>query len=257
MYTQTIFIFWLLFGLATTCTPETQSVIDDHDDDDNGTEIINPALVDTLVIMPLGDSLTNDSRPRVTLWNLLTDDDHDVNYVGDQYQASSIPEPYHEGVGGIKIQGIIEKTELLMQTHEPTYVTLMVGTNDIAWYFDETAAEIAARWNELIQLIFDSSEPGTYIIASTIPPVTSKMVGKEDLEERDRSVIVQQYNSALRNHISNRRDNGQNIILADVEEELDMALHLSNDGVHLNGDGYTVMGTVYYEAIFEALLEQQ
>jgi hypothetical protein len=73
----------------------------------------------TLVIMPLGDSLTNDSRPRVKLWNLLTKDGYKPVYVGDQRQTSSIPDPDHEGVGGITINGIMEKTAHLMETHRP------------------------------------------------------------------------------------------------------------------------------------------
>lgn len=215
-----------------------------------------PDASDTLVIMPLGDSLTNDSRPRVTLWNLLTEDGYEINFVGDQKQESSIPDPYHEGVGGITIQGIIDKTEQLIETHKPRYVLLMVGTNDIAWYFDETAQQIGNRWNNLIQLIFDSSEPGTFIIASTIPPVTSQRVGKENLPVRDRAVLVQHFNSELRNFISKRRENGDQIILADVEAEINPREHLADDGVHLNEEGYKIMGTVYYEGIIAALSEE-
>lgn len=215
-----------------------------------------PSSDGVMVIMPLGDSMTNDSRPRVTLWNLLTDDGHELDYVGDQYQNSSIPDPNHEGVGGIKIQGIIDKAEDLMERHQPKYVLLMVGTNDIAWYFDETGREIANRWNELIQLIFDSSDSDTYIIAATIPPVSPKDVGKSNLEERDRAVLVRQYNEAVRAHTDARVERGDNIELADMEEALDPNKHLANDGVHLNEEGYRVMGTVYYNAVNRVLSRQ-
>ncbi len=215
-----------------------------------------PPSEGVLVIMPLGDSLTNDSRPRVTLWNLLSDDGHELNYVGDQRQSSSIPDDQHEGVGGIKIQGIAEKTERLMNTHQPEYIFLMVGTNDIVWYFDETPEEIAGRWNNLLQIIYDSSAPGTYIIAATIPPVTSGIVGNSNMEERDRATVVKQFNSELRKIISNRKQNGDNIILADVEDALDLSQHFANDGVHLNEEGYIRMGTVYYESMNSALWEQ-
>lgn len=212
---------------------------------------------DVLIIMPLGDSLTNDSRPRVKLWNLLSDYGYTLDYVGNQYQESSIPDPDHEGVGGIKIEGIIIKAESLMQTHKPGYVALMVGTNDMAWYFDETAADIAGRWNDLIDLLFGSSEPGTYILAATIPPVSSKNVGKEGMAILDRAVMVQQFNAELRFYINARKENGEHIILADVEAALNPDYHLSDDGVHLNDAGYDVMGTVYYDAMIAALTEQQ
>ncbi|WP_020402299.1 GDSL-type esterase/lipase family protein [Gracilimonas tropica] len=211
---------------------------------------------ETLVIMPLGDSMTNDSRPRVKLWNLLEADGHDLDYVGNQRQNSSIPDPDHEGVGGIKIQGIMDKAESLMKTHRPKYVALMVGTNDIAWYFDETGQEIADRWNKLIDLIYESSDPGTYILAATIPPVSSDNVGKSGMETQDRAVLVKQYNAALREHIKDRRANGDRIILADMEAALNPSQHLSGDGVHLNAEGYAIMGTVYYQAMNKALNEE-
>ncbi|MCC5906322.1 MAG: hypothetical protein JJU13_08955 [Balneolaceae bacterium] len=209
-----------------------------------------------LIIMPLGDSMTNDSRPRVKLWNLLTDDGHIINYVGSQYQVSSISSPYHEGVGGIKIQGIMDKAEALMQVYSPGYVALMVGTNDIAWYFDETALEIANRWKDLIDFIFASSDPGTYILAATIPPVSSKNVGNTRMAIQDRAIMVQQYNAELRSYINDRKADGDHIILADMEAALDPDDHLSADGVHLNKAGYIIMGTVYYDAMNKAMEEQ-
>ncbi|MEX1011484.1 MAG: GDSL-type esterase/lipase family protein [Balneolaceae bacterium] len=212
---------------------------------------------EVLVIMPLGDSMTNDSRSRVKLWNLLNDGGYKLDYVGNQYQESSIPDADHEGVGGIKIGGIMDKAVSLMQSHSPGYVALMVGTNDIAWYFDETATEIADRWKDLIERIFDSSEPGTYVLAATIPPVSPRNVGQPDMAIQDRAIMVQHYNAELRSYIKDRNANGDHIILADMEAVLDPDKHLSSDGVHLNEAGYAIMGTVYYDALIEALKEQE
>ena len=252
MFSKSVFSLWFFFILIPGCHASTEV---DPPETETEHESEPPVTDEKLIMMPLGDSLTNDSRPRVTLWNLLTDDGYKIHFAGDQKQESSIPDPYHEGVGGIKIQGIIDKTVHLMETHQPQFVLLMVGTNDIAWYFDETAQQIGNRWNELIQLIFDSSEPGTVIIAATIPPVTPKLVGKYDLPMRDRAVLVQHYNSELRYHISNRQERGERIFLADVEAEINPGKHLSNDGVHLNEEGYKIMGTVYYEGVITALSE--
>ena len=210
-----------------------------------------------LIIMPLGDSMTNDSRPRVKLWNLLSEDGHLIDFVGNQYQKSSIPDPDHEGVGGIKIAGIMEKAESLMQTYRPGYIALMVGTNDIAWYFDDTAPEIADRWEDLIEHIFESSEPGTVILAATIPPASSRNVGKSGLSVVDRAIMVQHFNAELRFIIKERKANGDQIILADMEAALHPDIHLSDDGVHLNEAGYAIMGTVYYDAMIKALKEQE
>lgn len=243
MYSQ-IIPFLILFILTGGCADENIPKSESPDSDE------------TMIIMPLGDSMTNDSRPRERLWNLLKEDGHEIDYVGDQSQSSSIPDPDHEGVGGIKIQGIMDKAERLMKTYQPEYVLLMVGTNDIAWYFDESGEEIADRWNKLVQIIMDSSPQETWIIAATIPPVSSKKVGKATMENQNRADLVRQYNSALREHISNRKSNGDRVILADMEAALNSSEHLAGDGVHLNNSGYKIMGTVYYEALNEIIEEQ-
>ncbi|MEX0721808.1 MAG: GDSL-type esterase/lipase family protein [Balneolaceae bacterium] len=226
---------------------------DDSENDNEDDESDSPATESELIIMPLGDSITNDGRSRIKLWHLLVDDGYSINYVGDQVQRNSLPDHDHEGVGGITIQEVADKTESLMRRHKPQYVFLMIGTNDMAWYFDETGEEIAERWDDLVQLIFDSSDPDMYIIAATIPPVTSKENGKETMPDRDRAVIVKDYNTAMRVHIENRIAAGDNIVLADVEDALNLNEHVASDGVHLNEAGYHVMGAIYYEAIISIL----
>lgn len=215
-----------------------------------------PPSEGVLVIMPLGDSLTNDGRSRARLWHLLRDDGHELDYVGDQHQQGLIPDPDHEGVGGITIQEVADKAEHLMNTHKPDYILLMIGTNNIAWYLNETPEEIAERWDNLVQLIFDSSEPGTYIVAATIPPVTPRESGRDDLENIERAEVTKMFNSELRSYISDREDNGENIILADIEKELNLEDHVASDGVHLNESGYEVMGIMYYEAMNTILWKQ-
>ena len=233
---------------------------DDSGDDGSGNDEDNSNNDDTeqpepadLVIMPLGDSMTNDSRSRVTLWNLLVADTHTVDYVGNQYQQSSIPDADHEGVGGIKIDEVAAKVSSLMNTHKPEYINLMIGTNDIAWYFDETATEIATRWNSLVQKIYDNSAEGTYVVAATIPPVTPKNVGKSGMEIQDRAEMVKAYNKEIRQIVAERKAAGDNIVLADMEAALNLSSHVSGDGVHLNDSGYATMGTVYYKAITSVL----
>ncbi|MEX2573938.1 MAG: GDSL-type esterase/lipase family protein [Balneolaceae bacterium] len=223
---------------------------DDGEQDPGGGDPDTSASGGHLVVMPLGDSITNDGRSRIRLWNLLTDDGYTLDYVGDQQQNNGvIPDPDHEGVGGITIQGIHEKAESLMIRHDPEYIFLMVGTNNIAWYINEPAEAIAERWNELVQDLLDHSGPEAWLIAATIPPVTSKEAGHESLEETDRAVVTAQYNEILRDYISQRQSAGDRIILADTEAVMTVEEHLYEDGVHLNAEGYELMGTVYYEAI--------
>lgn len=211
-------------------------------------------FVRNFVIMPLGNSLTNDPGSREQLWSLLTGDGYRVNFVGNQESSSiSIPDPDHEGVPGITIQGISDKIESVLSDHSPRYVNLMVGTNDIVWGYDETAQQIADRWNNLVQQILDHTPSGSYVVAATIPPATSKTVGDASLEVRDRAEQIKRYNEALRSHVQARKNNGDNVILADAYAEMNLEDHVSGDGVHLTEEGYALMGTVYYEALINLL----
>lgn len=228
----------------------------DPDDPGGPGNPVDPDKETHLVIMPLGDSLTNDPRSRVTLWNLLVEEGFTVDYVGDQRQTSGIPDPDHEGVGGITIEGVRQKAGQLMTRHKPRIINLLIGTNDIAWYFAETPDETADRWDQLVESLFQHSEPETWIIAATLPPMSSSLVGKEGVPNRDRAVQTERFNEAVRKRVESRRESGERIILADMEAAMDPAEHLSGDGVHLNEAGYRVMGTVYYEAILKIKVPQ-
>ncbi|MEX2363265.1 MAG: hypothetical protein WD597_06555, partial [Balneolaceae bacterium] len=92
------------------------------DEDDSGDPSDSTANRSELVIMPLGDSITNDGRSRIKLWHLLVDDGYSLDYVGDQVQRNSLPDHDHEGVGGITIQGVTDKAASLMQRHKPEFV---------------------------------------------------------------------------------------------------------------------------------------
>ncbi|MDZ7771578.1 MAG: GDSL-type esterase/lipase family protein [Balneolaceae bacterium] len=218
----------------------------------DGQKTVHATFQRLFVIMPLGNSLTHDPGSRERLWNLLTGDGYRVDFVGDQDRPKkniSIPDTDHEGVPGITIKGISDKIVGVLGRHNPRYVNLMVGTNDIVWGYNETAQSMADRWNELVQKILDNTPSHTYVVAATIPPATSKIVGDPSMDERDRAEHIADYNEALRSHVNQRQQDGDNIILADVYAELNVDDHLSGDGVHLNEEGFQVMGTVYYKAL--------
>jgi lysophospholipase L1-like esterase len=200
-------------------------------------------------IMMFGDSLTNDSRGRVQLWNQLVGDGHTIDYVGSLSQTSSIPDPDHEGLGGRTIQEGADVMTARMTTYDPEYVTLLLGTNDFAWYFDETAAQIATRHQALVNQIIDNSPSGTTVVVCTLPPVSSATVGQAGLPERDRQILAQNLNNEIRSYVATMKGNGDPVQLADLEAVIDFNTDMSGDGVHLAETGYTKYGNVLYNAM--------
>lgn len=212
--------------------------------------------VDTLVVMPLGDSIMNDGRSRGNLWIKLNDDGYIVDYVGSQYQQGIIPDPHHEGVGGATIQDVADKINGLLETYNPEYIVLMIGTNDIAWYFDETGEEIAERHNALIQQIFDNAPHDSLaMMVSNIPPVTPRELQNGPYAGENRADFVEDFNVALQENMEARIEAGENLVFADVFIPMmeDTARYLAADGVHPSEEGYEVIAQVWYEAFLELL----
>ena len=218
-------------------------------------EAQNETEVDTIIIMPLGDSMMNDGRSRGGLWNKLTEDGYLLDYVGSQTQNGIIPDPHHEGVGGATIQDVAAKINGLLEEFQPEYIVLMIGTNNVAGYYEVPGEESAAIHNDLVQQIFDNSPvEGIALLVSNIPPVTSDTLQNGPLAGEDRVDHVKAFNEVLKANMEARIEAGENLVFADVYTPMkdDTAKYLY-DGVHPNSEGYEVIAQVWYEAFIELL----
>ena len=129
-----------------------------------------PAAV--LKVMPLGDSNTEGIDEahvgyRADLWQLLTNDGTQVDFVGTlSHGSANLGDKDHEGHGGWTIPGLFDNVVPWLQTYQPDVVTLQIGTNDMNTAGGATAApgNLSALLDRITQTV-----PQARVFVTSIP----------------------------------------------------------------------------------------
>lgn len=141
-------------------------------------------------------------------------------------QWTRVADKDHEGHSGFTIGGIARDVNPWLTSTQPNIILLMAGTNDIAWWTAENANQIGARHNALIDQL-RVARPTAWIFVASIPPQSSALVKPNNI---DRSLLVQQFNTVIRQNVDARVALGQNVRFVDVNSVLTTAdLY---DGIH-------------------------
>jgi lysophospholipase L1-like esterase len=195
-----------------------------------------------LDIMPLGDSITagDDGGYRNELYRALTADGFRVHFVGTLTDpATLVPEKAHEGHIGFTVAQIDEDVRDWLTSTDPDVVLLMAGTNDVAWTFAETPAEVGARLSSLVDDILAFRANLTLLVA-TIPPLSPAQVPPKDLERAD---LANQYNAQIRTRLAGR----DRVRIAEINGVV--TLDELTDGVHPDQKGEDAIGRRWYETL--------
>ena len=200
----------------------------------------------TLVIMPLGDSITLgvNGGYRNRLWDLLTGQGRIVDYVGSQYdQYAKAPDKDHEGHPGWTIGDIAGAIDAWLATYAPGYVLLMIGTNDVAWWCAKTAAEVADDHAALVDKILGDL-PEVWLVVASIPPESSSIIDPNGV---DRAQLAADLNVEIRARVETRVGAGARVRFADVAAVLTVGdLY---DGIHPTEDAHANIGQVWFDAL--------
>ncbi len=244
------------------------------------TMLVLPGLAggDLLRIMPLGDSNTgidkslfpsppydysqpafqNLNKYRQALFNLLTADGYQADFVGTQHTGQSgladwdneahagwRTDEVLRGPGGDGVGGLGDWLGQLAAAGElPDIVLVMLGTNDVlegAVYRRNAADNLRA----ILSLLADRL-PSAAIFLATIPPITFS-----DPKWNGYAVAL---NAKMPNIVAEQVAFGHNVILADVNSALGPA-DVSEDHIHLNATGLDKVGQVWRDAIVVAMPE--
>ncbi len=201
-------------------------------------------------IMPLGDSITLgvNGGYRNNLYSGLQQNNCGVSYVGtlsDQY--THVADKDHEGHSGFTIGNIASSINAWTASTQPDIVLLMIGTNDTAWWTAESADQIGARHNTLIEQI-RTARPSAWIFVASIPPQTSAIIKPNNI---DRAVLTQQFNAVVRKNVDARAAAGQRVRFVDVNSVLTTAdLY---DGIHPTEAAHAKVAQKFLDGIRAAL----
>ena len=201
-------------------------------------------------IMPLGDSITEGFRVidpdgtsggyRSSLYNDLQFNFHLVGSLSSG--PAGLTEPAHEGHAGDRIDEIQAGIDGWIAANPPDAVLLHIGTNDIMQDLDDGMED---RLYDLIQTIFNDAPGVTVFVAKIIP-----MSYDQALNPR-----VDAYNANLEQVVANFQDDGQNIILVDMNTGFDRSQtsrDLSHDLCHPSLIGYQKLGVRWANALNRA-----
>jgi lysophospholipase L1-like esterase len=191
-----------------------------------------------LRVMPLGDSNTEglEGGYRPPLYGLLSPAPDFVGPKQDGY--AYLPDRDHAGYGGYTIGGLLAEAPAWVAAHDPDVILLLIGTNDLAWWYVEGIPTTIARYGQLLDALH-SAAPDARIVVGTLPPMTGA-----NQQGTSREALGQQFNAELPALVAAR----PYARLADHHAALDAALHL-RDAVHLNTPGYGVMAGVWERVV--------
>lgn len=196
-------------------------------------------------IMPLGNSITegtgssNNAGFRYFLFNLLSNAGTSFDFVGSLQDGSGFPDTEHEGHSGFRAEQL-DVTTYLTQ-HNPDYVLLEVGTNDISQ--NDTPAQVRDDIAAILDAIH-AYNPAIRTYLSTVVP-------RKDNAAKE--TATQNLNALLPALVSAKVAAGHNLVLVDNHGRLtsdpNWQTTLMADNLHPNDGGYELMATEFFNAI--------
>lgn len=228
-------------------------------------------------ILPLGDSITKDSfrafpRPdsiktgyRQALWLTLDSLGYSVNFVGSDssgYGAEPDFDPDNGGFGGIDVNQMLQLLKTgydevhdiqvtpgpYLDTYPANVILLHIGTNDIAQGADVDTS--IASLEDILNYIDDYEDSTNSVIWVLLARI---------INEIPYSLETTVYNNKLETLTQQRIENGDRLMLVDMENgaglnyNIDVTPPYTNgdmyDELHPNPTGYTKMAGLFYDSL--------
>lgn len=189
----------------------------------------------SIKVMPLGDSITDGYNIPGGYRIDLEDKGIPINFVGSLSNGpSSLSDKNHEGHSGWRIDEIQGSVVNWLNTYQPQYVLLLIGTNDVLQNYNLSQAP-----NRLATLIdtITNTLPNANVFVGTLPPLSNS----------GHNANVVTFNNAIPGIINQRRSQGKLVHQVNLYNALstsDLA-----DGVHPNASGYSKIATQWYNAL--------
>lgn len=172
-------------------------------------------------------TLPIDSDDIVILGNSLTDN-------GRWEEMFNNPNIKNRGIIGDNVQGVSDRVDFVTKGH-PRKIFLLIGVNDVSHHL--TPDSIATAVEKLIVKIKNAS-PETELYLQSWLPINNdfkrykNMIGKEE--------IILQGNVFLEQVARRQGVKWINLFPLFADRECKLPRHLTNDGLHLNEEGYKI-----------------
>lgn len=178
---------------------------------------------------------------RASLFDVLGVDSTTVVFLGNSlthgcewHELLKMPNVVNRGINGDIVEGISERVGSVVKGH-PAKIFLMTGANDVS--HDLTADSIVTAVGDLLDYI-QAETPQTRIYLQSMLPINNsfgrykKMAGKEQ--------VIRDINAGLEPLARSKGITFINLYPAFCDEEGNLKLEFTNDGLHLLGPAYLV-----------------
>jgi len=198
---------------------------------------------ETVRIMPLGDSITegymetldnsNFYGYRGPLWYLLQDAGYEADFTGSQIAGEAVKPAFdadHEGHFGWTSYALDDLAYASLVQYGAEIVLLHIGTNDIG---DSTAG---------VSQILDQIDRYEKESGHTVKVFVAMIIEQADYD-------VRRFNENLAATIGARIRSGDNLTLVNMYTGAGLTIDDYSDRIHPNGNGYSKMAAVWFNAI--------
>ncbi|MBR6762047.1 MAG: hypothetical protein IKM30_08465 [Oscillospiraceae bacterium] len=220
----------------------------------------------SISLMCLGDSITDGfwmtGGYRNTLCNLIAENGQQalVDMVGPNWGGSGY-DPQHAGYSGYSVDNIAQEDSIsggrvgissfidwLLKEHPADVIFLQIGTNDILSLYD--LAHYGERLEGLVDVILPTLPEDGALYLATLPCMDAgdpTYINPYYFTVESMDAAVDQCNAQIRALVEKKRNEGANIVLADMNRVLKKSdLY---DGVHPSEEGYQKMGQFWYQQL--------
>lgn len=196
-------------------------------------------------IMPLGDSITRGhSVPggwRLPLTRRLHAAGIRFDLVGSQaHGPPGMADPDHEGHPGWRIRDLAWWARRFLTAHPADVVLVAAGTNDL--YLDDDPDAAPDRLSTLLDEI-RAAAPGAVVVVATVGPFADPRLAR----------AARALNAGLRATVAARAAVGEPVVLVDLAARLDPRVHLIDDGIHPDREGYRRIADGWAEVLVPLL----
>lgn len=164
---------------------------------------------------------------------------------GAWYELFDDPQILNRGISGDVTKGILNRLGEVIE-RKPKKVFLLIGTNDLAR--GETVETVLENIRKIVSLIHDFS-PSTEVYVQSIFPVNPAkgLFGGHTKREPE----INSVNEALKKQASENKYTYIDVFKALQNDEGQMDLAYSNDGLHLLGAGYMTWKHVVFPYVYD------
>lgn len=189
---------------------------------------------------------------RASLFDLLPIDSTNIVFLGNSitngaewHELLGLPNVVNRGISGDIVGGIEDRLAPIVNGH-PAKIFLMIGVNDVS--HGVTADSIATAFLELVDHI-QKVTPRTKLYVQSILPINMSFGRYKGLTDKEQ--VIRDINNVIQTGLEDRGVTWINLYPYFANDEGNLRVDLTNDGLHLLGSGYILWRDIVRPYVLE------